>query len=395
MSNKNLHEAKKAKNDEFYTQLPDIKKELCYYKSHFENKVVYCNCDTEDSNFVKYFRRQPVKELIVSNGIDFRSPESIELLKEADIVVTNPPFSLFREYIAQLIEYDKKFVIVGNMNAITYKEVFPLLKDNKIWLGVHNNQSFVFKTPYTNDLEANRKFCIQKGYTDPHYVKVPAINWYTNIDHAKRHEDIILFRTYYGNEESYSTYDNYNAINVDKIKDIPVDYEGLMGVPITFLNKYNPNQFELLGTSDNGLIDDKYKTFPGLTEVFVKDYYKSGGTGTYREGNPTAGHYVENVAKMVYKRLFIRNKMLKNDYPKYDNYNAIEVSKVKNIPSDYEGTMGVPITFLTKYNPDQFEICGTRRWFYDTSLGITNGKTIVNGKETYDRIFIKNKKLQG
>jgi hypothetical protein len=313
--NKNLHKAKKAKNDEFYTQLSDIEKELKHYKNHFKDKIVFCNCDDPfESNFSQYFIKKfndlrlkklilvsykdspiaggyntlfglegPKKKKIPNYSVvitkvddeqvggefneaminellrvegnkkkklkesgDFRSPESIEILKKVDIVVTNPPFSLFREYVAQLIDYNKKFLIIGNMNAITYKEVFKFIKEEKLWLGVYNNQSFVFKTPYTNDLEANRKFCIQKGYTNPHYVKVPAINWYTNLDHAKRHEDIILVETYYGNKESYPTYDNYNAIEVNKVKEIPIDYKGIMGVPITFLDKYNPEQFEII-----------------------------------------------------------------------------------------------------------------------------------------------------
>jgi hypothetical protein len=270
--NKNILEAKKNKNDEFYTQYNDIEKELQHYKKHLNNKIVYCNCDKEESNFVKFFRNNfeelKLKDLLISNGLDFRSSESIELLKQSDIVVTNPPFSLFREYVAQLIEYEKKFLIIGSMNAITYKEVFPLIKDNKIWLGVNNNQSFVFESPYENDLPANKKFCIQKGYIGDNFIKVPGINWYTNLEHKKRNEEIILFRTYEGNEENYPKYDNYDAINIDKVKDIPMDYDGVMGVPITFLDKYNPNQFEIIGGYNysydysgnmwNGKINGKY-----------------------------------------------------------------------------------------------------------------------------------------
>ena len=261
-SNENMHKAKEAKNDEFYTQLTDIEKELKHYKEHFENKVIFCNCDDpEESNFWKYFNlnfdKFKLKKLITThyekekqsymlemyrdeNGVhsgiktlkqngDFRSPECIELLKEADIVITNPPFSLFREYVAQLMEYKKKFIIIGNKNAITYKEFFPLLKDNKVWIGYTSPKEF--KQP------------------DGTIKKFGNIGWYTNLDISKRHEEIILYKNY--NSKDYPEYDNYDAINIDKIKDIPCDYDGAMGVPITFLDKYNPEQFEIIGISGN------------------------------------------------------------------------------------------------------------------------------------------------
>ena len=177
----------------------------------------------------------PLKE----NG-DFRSEESIKILKEADIVVTNPPFSLFREYVAQLMEYKKKFLIIGNQNAITYKEIFQLIKENKLWLGVSMNGS-------------NRWFEIPDYYEKYHkiengkkYAFVAGVVWFTNLDHNKRHEELILYKTYKGNEEDYPKYDNYDAINVDKTKDIPIDYTEAVGVPITFLHKYNPGQFEII-----------------------------------------------------------------------------------------------------------------------------------------------------
>lgn len=174
---------------------------------------------------------------------DFRSEECIELLKEADIVVTNPPFSFFREFVAQLVKYDKKFLILGNMNAITYKEIFKLIRENKIWSGYGFNMSVVYKTPYINNLEANRKFVIGKGYNpDEGYVKVPAINWFTNLDTVKRHEILELFKTYTPGE--YPKFDNYDAINVNVVNEIPKNFDGAMGVPITFLDKYNPEQFE-------------------------------------------------------------------------------------------------------------------------------------------------------
>ena len=275
--NNNLHKAKTAKNDEFYTQITDIEKELKHYKHHFKGKVIYCNCDDPKySNFWKYFHLNfnhfGLKKLIAThyheteptykieyageddndcdigvvtslktNG-DFRSPECIDLLQEADIIVTNPPFSLFREYIAQLIDYDKKFIVIGNKNSITYKEFFPLLKDNKVWLGYTSNKTCVFRVPP----EYNHDDKITSDINDGNYYgKVPAISWFTNLDIIKRHEFLDLIEKY--TPEKYPKYDNYDAINVDKVLDIPVDYDGVMGVPITFLDKYNPEQFKILG----------------------------------------------------------------------------------------------------------------------------------------------------
>lgn len=264
--NKNLCLAKKKRMNEFYTQLTDIEKELKHYKNHFVSKTVFCNCnDSEESNFWKYFSlnfdKLKLKKLITTgfinskmddshkekssyrlemyrdeNGLhtdkkalkqngDFRSPECVELLKEADIVITNPPFSLFREYVAQLMEYNKQFLIIGNKNAITYKEIFPLLKNNDIWLGYESATNF--NTPDGIEKKLN-------GLT----------RWFTNLDISKKHEDIILYRTY--NTTDYPKYDNYDAINVNKVSEIPVDYSGIMGVPITFMDKYNPEQFEII-----------------------------------------------------------------------------------------------------------------------------------------------------
>jgi hypothetical protein len=264
-ANQNLARARDAKRDEFYTQLTDIEKELKHYRKHFRGKVVYCNCDDpKASNFFRYFflnfKELGLKRLIAtcykndnselrSQGIskkakyldwdgrgepktvslegdgDFRSEESIALLKQADIVVTNPPFSLFREYIAQLVEHGKRFLVVGNLNSIAYKDIFPLIRDNKMWLGY--NCTRWFTTPDGSMFEAARSF------------------WYTNLDTAKRHEDIILYKKY--NPSEYPTYDNYDAIEVSKTADIPMNYNGAMGVPITFLDKYNPDQFEIIG----------------------------------------------------------------------------------------------------------------------------------------------------
>ena len=275
MANANLSNAKKAKNDEFYTQLSDIENELKHYKSHFAGKVVYCNCDdARKSNFFRFFQKKfndyGLKKLITTsynenghgsvlvyegdtngngklddseikvselkgNG-DFRSEECIELLKEADIVVTNPPFSLFREYIATLVQYNKKFLVIGNQNAITYKEIFPLIKENKLWTG--NNMVKTFRVP-----QVTNKNCevLPNGEI---IAKFGSICWFTNLDIKKRHEEIILYKSY--NEEEFPKYDNYDAIEVSKVCEIPKDYDGVMGVPITFLYRYNPSQFEIV-----------------------------------------------------------------------------------------------------------------------------------------------------
>jgi len=283
--NKTLHIAKSSKKDEFYTQLLDIESELSNYSQHFKDKVVFCNCDDpRKSNFFKYFfqnfKKLGLKKIITScyinqetnfvykndKGVffecdgsvdivesnikpfsgdgDFRSEESIELLKKSDIIVTNPPFSLFREYVNQLIKYDKKFLIIGNINAITYKEIFNLIKENKIWLGINMGRGISgFIVPDNYDLFGTETHIDKEGN------KIISTNnclWLTNLDNFKRHEDILLTKKYYGNEEKYPKFDNYDAINVNKTKDIPMDYEGVMGVPITFLHKYNPEQFELI-----------------------------------------------------------------------------------------------------------------------------------------------------
>lgn len=289
MANKNLNQAKSAKKDEFYTQLADIENELRHYKEHFKGKTVLCNCDDPRvSNFFHYFSynfeqlglkklittcyKNQERDLFSQNnseraiwleyfgdknnnrvpdpdeiGIhyfkgdgDFRSDECIELLKQADIVVTNPPFSLFREYVAQLMKYDKKFVIVGHQNAIHYKEIFPLIKENKLWLG------YGFKGGAAHFISKYQDTATAGDHREG-MIRVSGVNWFTNLEIQKRHEDLILFKLY--NSEDYPTYDNYDAINVDKTSDIPMDYERTMGVPITYLDKYNPEQFEIIGTS--------------------------------------------------------------------------------------------------------------------------------------------------
>ena len=268
-NNQNFHKARRDKKDEFYTQIGDIENELRHYRPQLRGKVIFCNCDDPtESNFWKFFFLNfeflGLKKLIAThydpekptykleydgkeitntplnqNG-DFRSPECIELLRESDIVITNPPFSLFREYMAQLMEHEKRFLIIGNQNAITYKEFFPLIKNNKMWLG-YSAGGFRFEVPEGYNVgkieEENEK----------RYVKMGNVCWYTNLDVTKRHEKLILYKKY--NEKEYPKYDNYEAINVDKTKEIPMDYKGVMGVPITFLDKYNPEQFEILGDS--------------------------------------------------------------------------------------------------------------------------------------------------
>jgi len=337
--NWNLRKANKAKNDEFYTQLSDIEKELGYYKQHFKWKTIFCNCDDpEESNFWKYFELNFeylwIKKLVsthfedekpsykleviwdrnhdwkinkldivktpLKQNWDFRSPECIEILKESDIIITNPPFSLFREYVAQLMEYDKNFIVVWNMNAITYKEIFKLIKENKIWAWYGFNLSLVFKSPYENNLEANLKFCEQKWYFWKNYIKTPAISWFTNLETQKRHEDLILYKTY--NEKEYPKYDNYDAINIDKVKDIPLDYSWYMWVPITFLWNYNPEQFEILDLS-------RYLETQWMSQKFVDAYYKSWQTWAISEWHPDLCYYDINGKPIVpYMRIIIKNK---------------------------------------------------------------------------------------
>ena len=256
-------------------------------------------------------------------GGDFRSPECIAFLKEADIVVTNPPFSLFREYVAQLVKYDKKFLIIGNSNSVTYKEIFPLIQNNSVWKGATgNNTDMVFAVPKGAKIaDADRLKAERLGYPPDEkndYTRLGNSCWFSTLDHGRRHEPLPLMSMadnlrFSKHKEikgraAYVRYENYDAIEVPFTDAIPSDYQGLMGVPITFLDKYNPDQFEIMGTSDNGIVDDKFKITQGLSNDFVEAYYKSGGTGAYKEGNPTAGYYDNGVAKMAYKRIFIRHR---------------------------------------------------------------------------------------
>lgn len=280
--NSNLHSAKRAKNDEFYTQFSDIENEMTNYADFFQGKVVYCNCDdARESNFFKFFIKRfsefGLKKLITTgykengkgvvlicegdkngnkviedneiivnelegNG-DFRSAECIEFLKEADVVVTNPPFSLFREYVAQLMEYGKKFLIIGNTNGITYKEIFPYIKNNELWLGCSSfNSGMYFRVPDNYEYADTYKFDRERN--GEKVMRVSSICWYTNIEHSRRNTALTLSKTF--NPNVYPKYDNYDAIEVSNVKNIPMDYEGVMGVPITFLDKYCPTQFEII-----------------------------------------------------------------------------------------------------------------------------------------------------
>ncbi|MDA2970431.1 MAG: adenine-specific methyltransferase EcoRI family protein [Actinomycetota bacterium] len=349
-TNKILRQAKKNKMDEFYTQLSDIERELRHYRPHFKNKVVYSNCDDPRiSNFFNYFalnfEQLKLKKLITTCyknqdwnlfsqntseqavyleyegdknnnkvpdpeeiGIyplkgdgDFRSEESIDLLKQSDIVVTNPPFSLFREYVDQLVKFNKKFVIVGHQNAITYSEIFSLIKENKLWLGYgfKGGAGHFINTTYENTQTASD---VREGM-----IRVSGVVWFTNLKIKKTEEDLILYKKY--TKEEYPKYNNYDAINVDKVKEIPMDYKGHMGVPVTFLNKYNPDQFEIIGQGQGNLYRELNKK--GLKQNFVDNYYKNGGKGSIKEDHPVLGYYDNNgVATIPYMRIIIKNKRL-------------------------------------------------------------------------------------
>lgn len=338
-SSDKLRNAKDAKNDEFYTRLEDIELELKNYKKEFKDKIVFCNCDDPfESNFVKYFamnfnalglkkliatcysgsqitgeqlslfdlnynigikKKNPaykieitevkdlngdgaidlvdVKDLLIhdkntltllkGNG-DFRSDECIKLLKECDIVVTNPPFSLWREYVAQLFEYKKKFLIIGNINNVNYKEVFPYIKNNEMWLGqsIHSGDRKFLVPKRVFDSE-KVKGKVEEDSQGNKYVHVVGVRWFTNLDYVERHEKVILYKKY--NPSEYPKYDNFNAINVDKISEIPKDYEGMMGVPVSLLDKYNPEQFELIGigTGDSAKQIGVTKNYRGRTDL--------------------------------------------------------------------------------------------------------------------------------
>jgi len=342
--NKNLQEAKSNKKDEFYTQLTDIERELKYYKKHFKDKVVYCNCDDPRvSNFFHYFsynfEKLGLKKLVATcyknqnmdlfsqndaeqaifleytgdkngNNIpdpseigieklkgdgDFRSKECIELLKQADIVVTNPPFSLFREYISQLIEYDKKFIIVGHQNAIKYKEIFPLIRDNKLWLG------YGFKGGAGHFINEHYEDYATATDRKEGMIRVSGVHWFTNLEINKRHEDLILYKKY--TPEEYPKFENFDAINVDVTKDIPMDYDGFMGVPITFMDKYNPDQFEIIGVGIANLgLEMGIEPYKPEHKKYRKEVQKRGAV----DGDLYM--MVDGVVTVPYSRIIIRNR---------------------------------------------------------------------------------------
>ena len=364
--NKSLNAAAKAKQDEFYTQLTDIEKELRYYKKHFRGKTVLCNCDDPyESNFFRYFAmnfnflglkkliatcytgspiagrqlsffdaeegepNRPYKAVITTvydktgdGGVDmfdvaelfrtgeneltelegdgdFRSPECLALLDEADIVVTNPPFSLFREYVAVLMEHNKQFLIIGSQNAISMKDMFIYMKQNRMWLGNHSGD-MAFRVPDYFEARETRYWEDESGQK---WRSLGNICWYTNLDIRKRHEELVLIRHYSPND--YPSYENLeNSINVNKVADIPCDYDGLMGVPITFMAQYNPDQFEIIGLSRE--MDLPGKT--GMSAKFIKDYFEQGGTAQISEGHPDLCYYDQNGKCVVpYRRIIIRN----------------------------------------------------------------------------------------
>lgn len=385
--NADLGAAKTAKKDEFYTQLTDIEKEMRYYRKHFQDKTVLCNCDDPfESNFFKYFalnfNRLGLKKLIATcyysspiagqqlqygcdangqmtfyfedkgaeenkskrpykavvtqvydkmgdGGVDmldvaelfrtgenelvelegdgdFRSPECLALLDESDIVVTNPPFSLFRDYVAVLMEHRKHFIIIGNMNAITYKEIFPLIKENRLWLGasIHSGDR-KFYVPDDYPLNASGCGIDEDGRR---YIRVKGVRWYTNLDLKQRHEETILVKRY--SSELYPTYDNYEAIDVSKVSDIPCDYAGIMGVPITFMDKYNPDQFDIIGCADyTGKYGSDDIGVGRIGEKWIETYRKNGGRGHYTANMTSLVYYnSDGNARNTFKRILVRNK---------------------------------------------------------------------------------------
>ena len=354
--NKSLSNAKRAKKDEFYTQLSDIENELRHYKEHFRDKVVFCNCDDPRiSNFFHYFsynfEQLGLKKLITTcyksqsrdlfsqndseraiwleyygdkngnrvpdpneigihylNGDgDFRSAECVELLEQADIVVTNPPFSLLNEYILFLNRHKKKFIVMCNHNVVHYTEIFPLIKNNEMWLGYNSNKTVRFAMPdYYEKWDE-----IVDGIK---YGKVPSIGWLTNLDIKKRHEDLILYKTY--NAQDYPKYENLDAIDVEKVAEIPYDYYGLMGVPDTLLDQYNPEQFEILGADGIPQYAEELN-IARIGEDWMKRYRAYGGTGHYTANMRSIVMTKNGVPKKPFSRIFIRQKQKQQNSQEY------------------------------------------------------------------------------
>ena len=460
--NTELSKAKNAKKDEFYTQYEDIQNELNHYETHFREKTVFCNCDDPfESNFCKFFLRnfnylglrrlictsystspvigqqlslfdcqeEPVMqgngyvmditEVPMSNGRgvsdedinallkskkrgvkklkgngDFRSEECITYLKQADIVVTNPPFSLFREYIAQLMKYKRDFLVIGNINAITYKEIFPLIKNNKLWLGasIHSGDR-KFYVPDDYPLRAAGCGIDQNGRK---YIRVKGVRWFTNLDYNKRHEELILYKKY--TPEEYPKYDNYNAINVDKTADIPCDYFENMGVPITYLDKHNPEQFEIVDANDiranekvpvkgHGLIKDKEAILRERERERERDGADYLCPHRHQTQNVTASSAYPLHSLTSTTRSSLKSSALTDTSRITPNTGTGSLSADgKFLPESLSrekcnGIMGVPITFLDKYNPEQFEIIGLLQSSNEELAGIPILRTYNEFKE--------------
>ena len=406
MANENLHKAKEAKNDEFYTQLSDVAEELRHYKEHFKGKVVLCNCDDPISSaFWKYFhlnfehlglkkliathydKEKPtykmeyeggddndieagVKTPLEGNG-DFRNQECIDLLKEADIVVTNPPFSMYRTYLAQLIEYKKDFIIWSNNNSITYKEVFPLIKENKIWLGYLANKTCIFGLP---DNYAKWDEKITEKMNDGHkYGRVPAISVFTNLDIKKRHEKLILWKNY--TPDNYATYDNYNAINVDRVAEIPCDYCESWEVTESEFKNFPADEWEITRAGE----------LDGEKSFFI---IPAAGTELRRLLHEHAAGYREEIEKEISKKI---QKNINNDRLPSGRQAAFRQTGCRKAAERYcNGLIGAPVTFFNRYNPKQFEVLGPE---HDISgnggSGVINGQFETGGRGKYKRIIIR------
>ena len=383
-NNSNLHNAKILKRDEFYTCRSTVEAELHHYKNHFKGKTILCNCDDDEySEFFKYFQKQfeesndrwsaglglkkligvhyesekgkpsyklelykdtnndgkvTWKDKVIKTPIygddkytagDFRSNDCIELLKEADIVVTNPPFSLLREFVAQLIEYDKKFLILGNTNAIGYKEIFPLLKENKIWLGFQGGGSETLKYCYE---EQDKKLTEgDEGY-EKLLNKFGNICFFTNLNTSKRSKRLLLAGNY--TPEKYPKYDNYDAINVDKVADIPCDYPGVMGVPLTFMDKYCPEQFEIMGIT-SGRKEFSKESWPTLRYINPVQHNVDGTLQNGSKVNTRSALVTKNVSGIYYTADNVKYKLkllycrilVKNKHPEKTQYREINIKE--------------------------------------------------------------------
>lgn len=320
-----MNKARVKKDDEFYTKLEDIADELSHFTEHFAGKVILMNADNpEHSNFWGYFytnfSKFKIKKIIstywVEGGVslkteydgvsikqtellgdgDFRSDEVVEVLKEADLVITNPPFSLFRELIAQLYEHGKDFIVIGNLYAINYKEIFPLLMDNKIWTGPSFRRTLEFQIPDDEEIQSAKSGRVDEDGNK--FIKIQGITWWTNLPYAKRDDKLAMDTRYQGNEDKYHRYDNYDALNVDKVKDIPYDYtEGIMGVPITFIGKYNPEQFEIVGKTD------RQDTYGFRTKKYTRE-----DADNFNDLNASGVIKVGDDYKIKYARILIKSK---------------------------------------------------------------------------------------